>query len=62
MDVFLKEDIPERFHYKNNERVTNIMVLAKPGYSVYSVSFRIFQSNAGLFPRLLLAFSMFKML
>ena len=37
-DVYLKEDIPERFHYKNNDRVTSIVVFAKPGYSVYNVS------------------------
>ncbi|XP_039260497.2 ectonucleotide pyrophosphatase/phosphodiesterase family member 7-like [Styela clava] len=35
MDVYYKEDIPERFHYKNNPRVPSIFILAHPGHRVY---------------------------
>jgi len=39
MKVYLKEDIPERFHYKNNDRIPSILVLADPGHAVYGVRF-----------------------
>ncbi|XP_039265278.2 ectonucleotide pyrophosphatase/phosphodiesterase family member 7-like [Styela clava] len=35
MDVYYKEDIPERYHYKNHERVPSIVVVAHPGYQMY---------------------------
>lgn len=35
--VYLKEDIPERFHYKNNRRVMPILVLADEGWIVRMV-------------------------
>lgn len=38
MDVYYKEDLPDRFHYKLNDRVPSIVVLAKYGYNVYGVS------------------------
>ena len=41
MVVYHKEDIPERLHYKNNERVPSIVVVADPGYAVYAVSSKI---------------------
>ena len=37
MTVYLKDEIPERLHYKNNDRVPSIVVLADVGYSVYPV-------------------------
>jgi len=37
MQVYKKEELPERWHYKNSERVTSIVVVAEPGYSVYQV-------------------------
>ena len=37
MTVYLKENIPERFHYKNNPRIPSILVLADPGHAVYDV-------------------------
>jgi len=46
MDVYLKEEIPERYHYRNNDRITNIVVFAKPGYSCYSF-FTGFHPNTG---------------
>ena len=39
MKVYLKEELPERFHYKNNDRITSIVILAEPGYDVYPVSY-----------------------
>ena len=30
--VFLKEEIPDRFHYKHNRRINPIMLLADEGY------------------------------
>ena len=45
MDVYLKEDLPERFHYKNNDRITSIVIVAHPGYYVYSVSYAIYLRN-----------------
>jgi len=46
MDVYLKKDLPDRWHYKNNDRVTEVVVTAKPGYSVYSL-FTGFHPNTG---------------
>lgn len=46
MDVYLKKDIPDRYHYKNNDRITEIVVVAKPGYSVYQL-FTGFHPNTG---------------
>lgn len=31
--VYRKEEIPERFHYGNNTRMTPIFVVAKSGYA-----------------------------
>ena len=38
MDVYLKEKLPEKWHYKNNNRIPSIVVVANPGYAVYPVS------------------------
>ncbi|XP_076822727.1 ectonucleotide pyrophosphatase/phosphodiesterase family member 7-like [Clavelina lepadiformis] len=46
MKVYLKEELPERFHYKNNDRITSIVILAEPGYDVYPI-FPLFHINAG---------------
>lgn len=32
-DVYLKEEIPERYHFSNNPRVGPILVVAKVGYA-----------------------------
>lgn len=39
MTVYLREDIPEELHYKNNDRVPSVVAVADPGFSVYPVSF-----------------------
>jgi len=46
MDVYLKEEIPERYHYRDNDRITNVVVFARPGYSCYSF-FTGFHPNTG---------------
>lgn len=33
-NVYLKEDLPEKFHLKNNKRTSPIVVVAEPGYNV----------------------------
>nr|XP_039248999.1 ectonucleotide pyrophosphatase/phosphodiesterase family member 7-like isoform X1 [Styela clava] len=35
MEVYYKEEIPERYHYKNNDRVPSIVITAHHGYEVY---------------------------
>ncbi|CAK8673883.1 unnamed protein product [Clavelina lepadiformis] len=35
MKVYLKEDLPERWHYKRNSRIPSIVILANPGYELY---------------------------
>lgn len=37
MTVYLKEDIPERYHYKNNPRVPPIVAIADEGYLILRV-------------------------
>lgn len=41
MTVYLKDQIPERFHYKNNRRITPIIALADEGYMIFEVIFKI---------------------
>ena len=36
--VWKKEDLPERFHYKNNIRTSPIVLLANPGIFIQGVS------------------------
>ncbi len=33
--VFKKQDIPDDFHYKNNVRVGDILIVAKLGFSIF---------------------------
>lgn len=42
MQVYYKQDIPERFHYGNNDRVTSIVLIADLGYTIYRVSIDLF--------------------
>lgn len=35
LDVYLKEDIPEKYHYKRNVRVGDILIVANLGYGIY---------------------------
>lgn len=34
MDVYLKHEIPQRFHFKNNRRVPEILCVAKEGFTI----------------------------
>jgi len=46
MNVYMKEDLPESWHYGQNDRVTSIVISSKPGYSVYWL-FTGFHPNTG---------------
>jgi len=35
IEVYKKEDIPERLHYKNNVRIGDIVIITRLGYGVY---------------------------
>jgi predicted AlkP superfamily pyrophosphatase or phosphodiesterase len=37
--VYLKEDMPERYHFKNHYRIPEIILIADPGYSITNRSF-----------------------
>jgi len=37
--VYLKEDMPERFHFKNHYRIPEIIMIADPGYTITNRSF-----------------------
>ena len=39
-DLYNKHGIPERFHYKNNDRVTDIVLVAKEGYAFGTTFFQ----------------------
>ncbi|XP_074652631.1 glycerophosphocholine cholinephosphodiesterase ENPP6-like [Tubulanus polymorphus] len=47
MTVYLKEDLPERWHYKNSARVAPITVVADPGWYIIShhKGFPMYTSN-----------------
>jgi hypothetical protein len=32
--VYLRKDIPDRYHYKNHERIGDILLLLDPGYEI----------------------------
>lgn len=34
MTAYLKKDIPERLHYKNNERIQQILLVADEGWTI----------------------------
>ena len=40
-DLYNKHGIPDRFHYKNNERVTDIVLVAKEGYAFGTTFFQV---------------------
>jgi hypothetical protein len=40
--VFLKEDIPDELHIKNNVRTGDILIIAKLGFTLYADKARIF--------------------
>jgi predicted AlkP superfamily pyrophosphatase or phosphodiesterase len=37
--VYLKEDMPERYHFKNHYRIPEIIMIADPGYTITNRSF-----------------------
>lgn len=37
--VYLKEDMPERYHFKNHYRIPEIIMIADPGYTITNQSF-----------------------
>lgn len=39
MTVYLKDDIPERFHYKNNRRISPIIAMPDEGFMIFEVIF-----------------------
>lgn len=41
MTVYLKEDLPERYHYKNNRRVLPIVLVADEGWNITPVSYKL---------------------
>ncbi|CAD5113234.1 DgyrCDS2413 [Dimorphilus gyrociliatus] len=40
IDIFLKRDIPDRWRYKNNKRVSPLLVVARKGYSIILVGIK----------------------
>lgn len=38
MNVYKKEDIPEKYHLKNNKKTQPILLVAKKGYYIKRVS------------------------
>lgn len=38
MTAFRKEDLPERWHYKNHRRIQDVILLADEGYTIFGVS------------------------
>lgn len=32
---YKRQDIPERFHYKNHERIGDILLVCEPGYEIH---------------------------
>lgn len=38
VDVWLKADFPEHYHYKNNRRVGDVLIMEKLSYAVYSTA------------------------
>nr|XP_002121836.1 ectonucleotide pyrophosphatase/phosphodiesterase family member 7-like [Ciona intestinalis] len=46
MQVFLKQDLPERLHYTHNDRIPSIVIKVDPGYAAYQI-FPGIHVNAG---------------
>jgi hypothetical protein len=32
--IYRRKDIPNRYHYKNNERIGDILLVLEPGYEI----------------------------
>lgn len=47
LDVYYKKDMPERYHFKNNDRIGPIVVVAKEGYMLYEVTLVLRKGNHG---------------
>lgn len=39
--TYKKEDIPERYHYKTNPRIGDLIIILEPGYELHRRSFRM---------------------
>jgi hypothetical protein len=53
--TYRKEEIPEQYHYKNNPRIGDLIVMLNPGYELHQ---RVFRMITILFSIVL--FSIFK--
>ena len=42
--VFLREHIPDRFHYRNHRRIPDVILLANEGVLYVSLTFKIINS------------------
>jgi hypothetical protein len=40
-EVYGKENIPERYHYKSNPRIGDIIIIVDPGYELHRRSSRM---------------------
>ncbi|XP_073444198.1 ectonucleotide pyrophosphatase/phosphodiesterase family member 7 isoform X2 [Dendrobates tinctorius] len=45
LNVYKKEEVPDRLHYSNNERITPLVLFGEPGYVIHS--YAKFQFNNG---------------
>lgn len=55
MTVYLKDDIPERFHYKNNRRISPIIAMPDEGCMIFEVIFLLIL-NSIIFTLIILLF------
>ncbi len=39
--TYKKEDLPDRYHYKNNPRIGDLIIILNPGYELHRHSFRM---------------------
>lgn len=44
MRFYAKEDMPSQYHYKNNQRIGPIILVAEKGYFIRGVSFALEKS------------------
>ncbi len=42
--TYRKEDIPDQYHYKNNPRIGDLVVMLNPGYELHRQSFCMINS------------------
>ncbi|XP_078450090.1 LOW QUALITY PROTEIN: ectonucleotide pyrophosphatase/phosphodiesterase family member 7-like [Lampetra planeri] len=47
LHVYKKEEFPERFHYRNNERILPILMYRDPGYVVKRIVFQFSKGDHG---------------